>query len=174
MRNIRRSGNNASAPSETDFKMVKLKIFLARRISHCLAHDPSSRLARPSAPRDFANLQVRVSLAGLASLRGRAVKGLKTSFKPMLRTGTKPGSPRRPEKSTPRHPPPLNQPATAFQAMTDQINTYAELREQIRAALRRQHPEWIDANGNSPLCDSYEACFAELLAIHATRERAAA
>jgi hypothetical protein len=92
----------------------------------------------------------------------------------MLRTGTKPGSRRRPEKSTQDTRRRFNQPATAFPAMTDQIHTYAELREQISAALRRQHPEWIDANGNSPLCDSYEACLAELLAIHATRERAAA
>ena len=57
--------------------------------------------------------------------------------------------------------------------MSDQIHTYtehqailleAQLRKQIRAALRRQHPEWIDANGKSPLCDSYEARFTELLA----------
>ena len=59
--------------------------------------------------------------------------------------------------------------------MSDQIHTYtehqailleAQLRKQIRAALRRQHPEWIDANGKSPLCDSYEARFTELLAFH--------
>jgi hypothetical protein len=37
------------------------------------------------------------------------------------------------------------------------IRTYTELRNQIREAMRRQHPEWIDANGKSPLCDSYEA-----------------
>jgi hypothetical protein len=49
--------------------------------------------------------------------------------------------------------------------MSEQIHTYTELRKQIRAALRRQHPEWIDANGKSPLCDSYEARFTELLAI---------
>ena len=63
--------------------------------------------------------------------------------------------------------------------MSDQIHTYtehqailleAQLRKQIRAALRRQHPEWIDANGKSPLCDSYEARFTELLAN--SRDRA--
>ena len=48
--------------------------------------------------------------------------------------------------------------------MPNRIQTYAELREEIRDALRRQHPEWIDANGKSPLCDSYEARFAYLLA----------
>jgi hypothetical protein len=56
--------------------------------------------------------------------------------------------------------------------MSDEIHTYAELRKQIREGLRRQHPEWIDANGKSPLCDSYEARFAELLAIFTPHENA--
>ena len=55
--------------------------------------------------------------------------------------------------------------------MCDRIHTYIELRVQIREALRRQHPEWIDADGKSPLCDSYEARFAKLLAAF-TRRRA--
>jgi len=54
--------------------------------------------------------------------------------------------------------------------MSDEIHTYAELRKQIREGLRRQHPEWIDANGKSPLCDSYEARFAKLLAIFTPHE----
>ena len=41
--------------------------------------------------------------------------------------------------------------------MVHQIHTYAELREQIHEDLRIQHPEWIQPNGESPLCDSYEA-----------------
>jgi hypothetical protein len=66
--------------------------------------------------------------------------------------------------------------------MSDQMHTYtehqailleAQLRKQIRAALRRQHPEWIDASGKSPLCDSYEARFTELLAILTPHENAA-
>jgi hypothetical protein len=32
------------------------------------------------------------------------------------------------------------------------------------------HPEWIDANGKSSLCDFYEARFAELLAIFTPRD----
>ena len=56
--------------------------------------------------------------------------------------------------------------------MSDQVRTYAELRNQIREALRRQHPEWIGANGKSPLCDSYEARFAELLAMFTPHENA--
>ena len=45
-----------------------------------------------------------------------------------------------------------------------QIHTYAELRQQIHNDLRLQHPEWIQPNGESPICDSYEARLIELLA----------
>jgi hypothetical protein len=41
--------------------------------------------------------------------------------------------------------------------MLDQVHTYADLRKQIHEDLRIQHPEWIQPNGESPLCDSYEA-----------------
>ena len=54
---------------------------------------------------------------------------------------------------------------------SSQIRSYAELRKEIREALRRQHPEWIDANGKSPLCDSYEAGLGELLALITLRKR---
>jgi hypothetical protein len=30
-------------------------------------------------------------------------------------------------------------------------------------ALRQQHPEWVQPNGDCPTCESYEARFAELL-----------
>ena len=47
--------------------------------------------------------------------------------------------------------------ANGAMVMVHQIHTYAELGEQIHVDLRIQHPEWIQANGESPLCDSYEA-----------------
>ena len=37
------------------------------------------------------------------------------------------------------------------------MHTYADLRKQIRYDLRIQHPEWVKPNGESPMCDSYEA-----------------
>ena len=37
------------------------------------------------------------------------------------------------------------------------IHTYAELRRQIHDDLRVQHPEWVQPDGKSPMCDSYEA-----------------
>jgi hypothetical protein len=49
--------------------------------------------------------------------------------------------------------------------MHDQIRTYAELQQQMRYALRDQNPEWVDPDGDSPICDFYEKRFAELLAL---------
>jgi hypothetical protein len=43
--------------------------------------------------------------------------------------------------------------------MSTKIETYAELQKMIRKALREQNPEWIDAHGESAICDSYEARF---------------
>jgi hypothetical protein len=36
-------------------------------------------------------------------------------------------------------------------AMSPQIHTYAELRQQIHSELRIQHPEWIEPNGESSM-----------------------
>ena len=45
----------------------------------------------------------------------------------------------------------------------EKISAYTELRQQIHDDLRMQHPEWIGANGDSPMCDFYEARLMELL-----------
>jgi len=47
--------------------------------------------------------------------------------------------------------------------MALQIHTYAALLQQIHHDLRTQHPEWVQQNGKSPMCDSYEARLMELL-----------
>ena len=51
--------------------------------------------------------------------------------------------------------------------MDDAIRTYAELQQHMRDALREQHPEWVDPDCDSPICQSYERRFAELLALFA-------
>src|SRR6266513_3197770 len=48
-------------------------------------------------------------------------------------------------------------------AMYHQIHTYTELQQQIHDDLRIQHPEWVESNGESPMCDSYESRLTELL-----------
>jgi hypothetical protein len=55
-------------------------------------------------------------------------------------------------------------------AVHHQIHTYTELRQQIHDDLRIQHPEWVQPNGECPLCDSYEARLIELL-YTSTRSR---
>ena len=47
--------------------------------------------------------------------------------------------------------------------MAQQIHTYTELRQQIHDDLRLQHPDWVQPNGESPICDSYEARLMELI-----------
>jgi hypothetical protein len=49
--------------------------------------------------------------------------------------------------------------------MLHQLHTYADLRKQIHNDLRIQHPEWIQPNGESPICDSYEARLMETLDV---------
>ena len=46
--------------------------------------------------------------------------------------------------------------------MFDKINSYTQLQQQIHHALRVQHPDWVEPNGNCPTCDS---CLAELLGL---------
>ena len=52
--------------------------------------------------------------------------------------------------------------------MSDKIRSYAELLEFIRISLRTQHPEWVAPNGDSPICDSYQARLAELIGFNQT------
>jgi hypothetical protein len=47
--------------------------------------------------------------------------------------------------------------------MSQEIHTYTELRHQIHDDLRVQHPEWVQPNGQSPMCDFYKARLVELL-----------
>ena len=42
-------------------------------------------------------------------------------------------------------------------------NAIEDLRQQIHDDLRRQHPEWVLPNGESPMCDAYEARFMDEL-----------
>jgi hypothetical protein len=58
--------------------------------------------------------------------------------------------------------------------MADQIDTYADLLRQIRNDLRLQHPEWIEPNGQSPMCDFYEARLIQLLSIGGPNDHTAA
>jgi hypothetical protein len=49
--------------------------------------------------------------------------------------------------------------------MSDEIHSYIQLQQQIHHALRVQHPDWVEPNGNCPTCDSYESRLADLLGL---------
>jgi hypothetical protein len=57
---------------------------------------------------------------------------------------------------------------------SDEIGSYVQLQHQIHDALREQHPEWIEQNGDCPTCESYESRFVELLTIFQSREQKSA
>ena len=46
-----------------------------------------------------------------------------------------------------------------------QIRTYADLQKQLHRDLMAQHPEWIEANGDCPTCESYDRRLAELITV---------
>ena len=47
--------------------------------------------------------------------------------------------------------------------LSHQIRTYTQLLQQIHHELRIQHPEWVQSNGESPMCDAYVVRLTELL-----------
>ena len=49
--------------------------------------------------------------------------------------------------------------------MFNKTYAYTQLQQQIHDALRIQHPDWVEPNGNCPTCDSYESRFTELLGL---------
>jgi hypothetical protein len=53
--------------------------------------------------------------------------------------------------------------STELMTTAYKLRIYADLLRQIHSDLRVQHPEWIQPNGESPTCDSYEARLMELL-----------
>jgi len=56
----------------------------------------------------------------------------------------------------------MNTPAQSIVAYS-RVHSYGELLQRIHNDLRIQHPEWVQPNGESPLCDRYEARLVEQL-----------
>jgi hypothetical protein len=53
----------------------------------------------------------------------------------------------------------------AVKKVTNEIRSYAQLQRRIHDALRVEHPEWVEPNGDCPTCESYELRLAELLGL---------
>jgi hypothetical protein len=48
----------------------------------------------------------------------------------------------------------------------------AQLQREIHEALRVQHPDWIEPNGDCPTCESYESRLAELFGLSSPQKLA--
>jgi hypothetical protein len=61
-----------------------------------------------------------------------------------------------------------------FATRSENSQPYVRLQREIHDALRAQHPEWVNPNGDCPTCESYESRLAQLLDIFASNERKSA
>jgi len=68
----------------------------------------------------------------------------------------------------------LDMKAETSRRATKEIGPFVQLQRQMHEALRRQHPEWVQPNGESPMCDAYESRLAELLGLSPHREHLSA
>jgi hypothetical protein len=52
----------------------------------------------------------------------------------------------------------------------NEAQVYVQLQHEIHEALRKEHPEWIELNGECPTCEAYESRLAELLGLSSPSE----
>ena len=62
----------------------------------------------------------------------------------------------------------------ASQTVTDDVQAYVQLQRQMHEALLREHPEWVEPNGECPMCEAYESRLAELLGLSSHSEHRSA
>jgi len=63
----------------------------------------------------------------------------------------------------------------ASQTVPDDVQAYVQLQKQMHEALLREHPEWVEPNGDCPMCEAYDSRLAELLGLSShTEHRSAA
>jgi hypothetical protein len=62
----------------------------------------------------------------------------------------------------------------ASPAVPEVIQPYVQLQEQIHEALRKEHPEWVEPNGECPMCEAYELRLAQLLGLSSASEHRSA
>jgi len=68
----------------------------------------------------------------------------------------------------------LSMKTNASPALPGEVQDYVHLQRQIHEALRREHPEWIEPNGECPMCEIYESRLARLLALSTESEHRSA
>ena len=57
---------------------------------------------------------------------------------------------------------------------TKEIEPYVHLQRQMHEALLKEHPEWVQPNGECPMCEAYESRLAELLGLSSQSEHLSA
>ena len=50
------------------------------------------------------------------------------------------------------------------------VQGFVPLQREIHEALRKEHPEWVEPNGECPMCEIYESRLASLLALASESE----
>jgi hypothetical protein len=61
--------------------------------------------------------------------------------------------------------------AASLPSVAVEAPAFVMLQREMHNALLRQHPEWIETDGNCPKCDEYDRRFAKLLRFFETLER---
>jgi hypothetical protein len=56
----------------------------------------------------------------------------------------------------------------------NKVPAYVQLQQQMHEALRKEHPEWVEPNGDCPICETYESRLAELLRLSSESEHRSA
>ena len=58
----------------------------------------------------------------------------------------------------------------ASRRVTKEVEPYVQLQRQMHEALLKEHPEWVQPNGDCPMCEAYESRLAELLGLSSAIE----
>jgi hypothetical protein len=58
----------------------------------------------------------------------------------------------------------------ASRMATKEVEPYVQLQRQMHEALLKEHPEWVQPNGECPMCEAYESRLAELLGLSSESE----
>jgi len=134
---------------------MSLSLNIKIMAQHCRAHGFSEKCACSEALNKHRTLYLERGsrhhlVGGTAKSDGRAVAAIcRSPISSDMKTNTSASSP-------------------------GEIRSYVQLQQQIHHALREQHPEWIEQNGDCPTCESYESRFAELLDVFLSNERKSA
>jgi len=68
----------------------------------------------------------------------------------------------------------LDMKAETSRRATKEIGPFVQLQRQMHEALLKEHPEWVQPNGECPMCDAYESRLAKLLGLSSDSEHRSA